>query len=95
RGDRVASFVLGPDWEIIRANPDITGNWFNKPGDAEPLVSVLPIVKPRAEKPRCDVLLHTREKIYIYANPGKGNARGRFPCLDMPCRDDSFNFTLY
>nr|MDO8087864.1 hypothetical protein [Candidatus Sigynarchaeum springense] len=95
RGDRVASFDLGPDWEIVRAIPDITWNWFNKPGDAEPLVSVLPIVRPRAEKPRCDVLLHTREKIYIYANPNKGEMRARFLHPNVPYRDDSFNFTYY
>ncbi len=95
RGDRVASFDLGQDWEVIRASPDDFRDWYNKPGDAEPLVSVLPIVNPRADKPRCDVLLHTREKIYIYANPNSGGTRARTIRPDTPYRDDSFNLTYY
>ncbi|MBN2150152.1 MAG: hypothetical protein JW839_01775, partial [Candidatus Lokiarchaeota archaeon] len=87
RGEHVASFDLGPDWRRIRANPESLDLWFNRPGDAEPLVSVLPIVKPRAKKPQGDVLLHTQERIYIYANPSDGGTQACTSPSDRPYRD--------
>ncbi|NMC08268.1 MAG: hypothetical protein GYA24_23885 [Candidatus Lokiarchaeota archaeon] len=98
RGNQVASLDLGPDGEIIRANPGTSHDWFNKPGDAEPLVSVLPVVNRGATYPRWDVVLHTRENIHIYTNPsstGTTTPTKQFTSTSVPRRDDMVNFTLY
>jgi hypothetical protein len=95
RGEHVASFDLGHDWKRIRANPGLSNDWYNNGEDAEPYVSVLPIVHPGTKNHRCDVLLHTREKIYIYANSNISSKKPGDQHPNVPCRNDFFNFTYY